>query len=404
MNDGIGTIEIGATRVLLSSIGVLWLGGFLTGRVALLRRFHIPIAVTGGLALSIALALLEIGSGVRVSFDLDMRDTLLLVFFSTIGLSAKLQLLREGGRLLAILGGATFVFLVMQNAVGLLTAGALDLPLVNGLLGGSISLAGGHGTAITWGEMAAEAGFPGAQALGLAFATLGLVAGGLIGGPIAEHLIRRHRLEFEGTDRAAAGDGVSAAEPELEVSVTSRKVLRSLLLLAICFSSGAELNRWLGQSGVVVPGFLTAMAVGIVLTNFADLAKREVDEETLSLFGEVSLHLFLAMSLMSMPLTQLAGELGAVLVILLAQMVAIAAFVTTVIFRIAGRDYDAAIIASGFAGLGLGATPVGIANMNAVTSRFGPSPKAFLVVPLIGAFLLDILNAAVIQGYVTFLR
>ncbi len=395
-------LELGTSRVLIASIGVLWLGGFLTGRVGFLERFHIPIAVTGGLVLSVLLAALDLGAGIRVSFDLDLRDTLLLVFFSTIGLSAKLQLLREGGRLLAILGAATLGFLVLQNAVGVGTATLLGLPWMNGLLGGSISLAGGHGTAITWGEMAAEAGFPGATALGLAFATLGLVAGGVIGGPIAEFLIRRHELEPDENGRSA--DAEAEGDPELEVSVTSRKVLRSLLLLAICFASGAELNSWLGATGVVMPGFLTAMAVGIILTNLADLTGQSLDDESLDLFGEVSLHLFLAMSLMSMPLAQLAGELGAVLAILLAQTLAIAAFVIGVVFRIAGRDYDAAVIASGFAGLGLGATPVGVANMNAVTSRFGPSPKAFLVVPLIGAFLLDILNAAVIQGYVSFLR
>ena len=388
--------------MLVVSIGVLWLGAFLTGRVGFLGRFHIPIAVTGGLVLSVLLAALDLGVGIRVSFDLDLRDTLLLVFFSTIGLSAKLQLLKEGGRLLGILGAATLLFLVLQNAVGVGTATLLGLPWVNGLIGGSISLAGGHGTAITWGAMAAQAGFPGATSLGLAFATLGLVAGGVVGGPIAEHLIRRHGLESGAADSAST----TIAEPdtELEVSVTSKKVIRSLLLLAICFGSGAELNHWLGETGAVVPGFLTAMAVGIVLTNLADVTHQRLDEETLDLFGEVSLHLFLAMSLMSMPLAQLAGELGAVLVILVAQAITIVAFVIFVVFRLAGRDYDAAVIASGFAGLGLGATPVGVANMNAVTSRFGPSPKAFLVVPLIGAFVLDILSAMVIQGYVSFLR
>ena len=393
-------LELQTSRVLVMSIGVLWLGGFLTGRVGFLRRFNIPIAVTGGLLLSVALAALDLGTGIRVSFDLGLRDTLLLVFFSTIGLSAKLQLLKEGGRLLAVLGAATLLFLVLQNAVGIGTATLLGLPWMNGLIGGSISLAGGHGTAITWGAMAAQAGFPGATALGLAFATLGLVAGGVVGGPVAEYLIRRHGLE----SGAAAAAAQAESDGELEVSVTSDRVLRSLLLLAICFGAGAELNRWLGETGVIMPGFLTAMAVGIVLTNLADLTGRTLDNETLDLFGEVSLHLFLAMSLMSMPLAQLAGELGAVLAILVVQAIAIVAFVVVVIFRIAGRDYDAAVIASGFAGLGLGATPVGVANMSAVTSRFGPSPKAFLVVPLIGAFLLDLLNAAVIQGYVSFLR
>ena len=149
-----------------------------------------------------------------------------------------------------------------------------------------------------------------------------------------------------------------------------------------------------------MPGFLTSMAVGIVLSNSADLFEQSLDVKVIDLFGNVSLHLFLAMSLMSMQLAELAGHVGSVVVILAAQMTLVAAFTIGIVFRLAGRDYDAAVIAAGFSGLGLGATPVGIANMNAVTSRFGPSPKAFLVIPLVGAFLLDILNAAVIQIYV----
>ena len=166
---------------------------------------------------------------------------------------------------------------------------------------------------------------------------------------------------------------------------------------------GAELNELLRERGTVLPGFLTAMAVGIVLTNLADWRGRPVDPPTLNLFNDVSLHLFLAMSLMSMQLTQLAGSLGGVLVLLVLQVVLTVAFAIFVIFRLCGRDYDAAIMAAGYSGLGLGATPVGIANMNAVTSRFGPSPKSFLVIPLVGAFLLDIINAFVIQTYIELL-
>ena len=155
---------------------------------------------------------------------------------------------------------------------------------------------------------------------------------------------------------------------------------------------------------MVLPGFLTAMGTGIVLTNLADLRKRALDPSTIGLFNDVSLHLFLAMSLMSMQLTQLAGAVGGVAVLLAAQVALAVTFAVFVIFRFCGRDYDAAIIAAGYTGLGLGATPVGVANMNAVTSRFGPSPKAFLVIPLVGAFLLDIVNAFVIQSYIGVLR
>ncbi|MCG8591597.1 MAG: sodium/glutamate symporter [Proteobacteria bacterium] len=398
-------IEFDASRVLVVSIAVLWLGERVTKQLDFLQRFSIPIAVTGGILCSLALALLEVFADVRVRFNLELRDNLLLIFFSTIGLSAKLATLKEGGRTLAILAGVTVAFLVAQNAVGIAVATAAGESLGYGLLGGSISLAGGHGTAITWGALAEEAGFEGATALGLAFATFGLICGGLVGGPIAQRLIRKHRLGDE-TAIPAAEESDSGAEGDADapVSVTSAQVIRTILLLAICVGIGGELNDLLRSRGTVLPGFLTAMLVGILLTNLADARRRPVDADVVDLLGNVSLHLFLAMSLMSMQLTQLAGAFGGVALVLVAQVALAMVFAIYVVFRFCGRDYDAAIIASGYAGLGLGATPVAVANMNAVASRFGPSPKAFLVVPLVGAFLLDILNAFVIQTYIELLR
>jgi ESS family glutamate:Na+ symporter len=398
-------IELDPVRVLVLSIVVLWAGERITARLPFLQRFSIPIAVTGGILCSLVVAALDIFGGIRISFDLELRDTLLLVFFSTIGLSAKLRLLAEGGRLLAILAVLTLVFLMSQNAVGLLTAMALGEPLGYGLIGGSVSLAGGHGTAITWGALGEEAGFNNATSLGLTFATFGLICGGLVGGPVAGWLIRRHNLSGP-SESPPSEEG--RAEPEadrgLVVSVTSRQVIRTILLLGVCVGVGAELNELLRERGTVLPGFLTAMGVGIVLTNLADLRGQPVDPPTVDLFNDVSLHLFLAMSLMSMQLVQLAGSLGGVLLVLAFQVVLATGFAVFVVFRFCGRDYDAAIIAAGYAGLGLGATPVGVANMNAVTSRFGPSPKAFLVIPLVGAFLLDIVNALVIQTYIELFR
>jgi ESS family glutamate:Na+ symporter len=397
-------IEVAGSRVLVASVLTLWFGSRVTARIPALRRFSIPVAVTGGILVSLVVALLATAFSVEVRFDLALRDSLLLIFFSTIGLSAKFRLLAAGGRTLAILGALTMVFLVLQNGVGVSVAGLMGKPWGYGLIGGSVSLAGGHGTAITWGELAEGAGYTGVVALGLAFATFGLILGGLAGGPISNYLIRRYDLSL--ADPAPDGSPVAPAEEDEEesISVTSRQVIRTLLLLAICLGSGVEINRWLGEGGVVLPGFLTSMGVGILLTNGADLLRRPVDADAVELFSQVSLQLFLAMSLMSMQLTQLAGAFGSVLAILAAQVVLICLFSVFVVFRFCGRDYDAAVIAGGFSGLSLGATPVGVANMNAIVSRFGASPKAFVVVPLVGAFLLDILNAFVIQGWIEVIR
>ena len=397
------SIELDAVQVLVLSVVVLWAGATVTSALPLLRRFNIPIAVTGGLGCSLAVAALGVAE-VAVEYDLSLRDELLLVFFSTIGLSAKFRLLKEGGLLLAYMGMATLLFLSLQNGLGVALASSLGAHWAYGLIGGSVSLAGGHGTAITWGELAEGGGLAGAMDLGLTFATFGLIAGGVIGGPIARYLIGRDRLSPGVAAPTVEPDAGEQPDPaHLPVSVTSREVIRTIFLLGICIGAGSTLNDALDERGVVLPGFLTAMGVGILLTNVADLRKQPVDPDTVRLFNEVSLHLFLAMSLMSMQLLELADALGPIALVLGAQVVLTAAFAILVIYRVCGKTYDAAVMAAGYAGLGLGATPVGVANMNAITSRFGPSPAAFLVVPLVGAFLLDIVNAFVIQTYIQLL-
>jgi len=393
-------VALDPIRVLILAILVLGLGHTLTAWFEPLRRFSIPEAVTGGILCSLGVAMLDVFGDVKVSFDLATRDDLLLTFFATIGLSAKLGLLRQGGRMLLLLAAATLVFLMLQNAVGISLAVLMGEPYAFGLIGGSVSLAGGHGTALTWGQMATDAGFERAIPLGMAFATFGLICGGVVGGPLATRLIRRGQLAPSSGAASAETGATSGADEAAPLSVTSGQVIRTLLALAIAIGVGEELNRWIGDRGMVLPGFLTAMGVGIVLTNLADFRRKPLDTEAITLFNQVSLHLFLAMSLMSMQLTQLAGSFGPVLVVLAGQVVLAVVFASVVVFRLCGRDYDAAVIAAGYAGLGLGATPVGVANMNAVSSRFGPAPTAFLVIPLVGAFLLDIINAFVIQTYI----
>jgi len=318
------------------------------------------------------------------------------VFFSTVGLSARLRDLVVGGRALVILVLLASVFLVVQNTTGVLLVWGIGGPPAYGLFGGSVSLAGGHGTAIAWGQVAAEAGLVNAASIGIAFATFGLIAGGVIGGPIAATLIARNNL---GAPQTSESGTPTADEPDTAHPFRMEQFLASLLALAICVEAGDLVNRMLFSRGVILPGFLTAMFVGIVLTNSAPLAGLQLSQAAVNWCQEVSLPLFLSISLMSMDLLVLGIAAGPILLILTAQITVITIFATLIVFRVMGRDYDAAVISAGFAGLGMGATPVGIANMDAVTHRFGPSPKALLVVPLVGAFFIDIVNAFVIQFF-----
>ncbi len=393
-------IQINPMDMLATSVGVLFLGMFLNRRVKVLAENYIPPAVTGGLLFAGAAALVHHFADVELEFDMRLRDLLLLVFFSTVGLSARFSALAAGGRALAILVLAAGVFLVLQNAVGIGIATIWGANPGYGLMAGSVSFAGGHGTAIAWGQVAEEAGLAGAAPMGLAFATFGLVAGGLVGGPVARRLLLRSPLPTEKTGRPDLSPQPADATDDADWLF---QVLVALLVLALCVSLGDLVNRSLLDRGLRFPGFLTAMFVGIIMTNALDAIGRPLRSHTLDRFGEVALNVFLAMSMMAIELWTLGSALRAITVVLLAQVLLMTVFAIWVVYRIMGRDYDAVVIAAGFTGLGLGATPVAIANMDAVTARYGPSTKAFLVVPLVGAFFIDILNAGTINFFIRLL-
>jgi len=267
-----------------------------------------------------------------------------------------------------------------------------------GVLGGSVSLSGGHGTAIAWSPVFIEQyKIMNATEIGIACATFGLVLGGVIGGPIAKYLIQRHKLQP--SDQKDLTVGVSNHNSAQKIDVES--VLNAILIVSIATGVGLRLNDLFAYLGLNLPQFVTALFAGIVMTNSIPLLFKGIrwptGTPTLALLSDLSLGLFLAMSLMSLQLWTLVDLAGPILILLLAQVIVVALFVIFVVFKLMGRDYDAAIMSSGYAGLALGATPTAIANMTAVTKKYGAAPKAFIVVPLVGAFFIDIANAFIIQ-------
>jgi ESS family glutamate:Na+ symporter len=396
----IDVVEVLPMDMLSVSILVLFVGMFLNKKIRVLGDNYIPPAVTGGLLFAVGTAIVYYFADVQVEFDMRMRDLLLLVFFSTVGLSARLKALASGGKALLILVIAAGLFLILQNSLGVAIAVAFGAHPAYGLMAGSVAFAGGHGTAIAWGQTAEDAGLEGAAAIGLAFATFGLVAGGVIGGPIARRLIERHGITGPATSESSA---VSAKGTEDDPAWLYH-LLISVLMLTFCVSLGDLVNRTLADAGVRLPGFLTAMFVGILITNTADVLKRPLNPVMVDKLGQVALNIFLAMSMMAIQLWMLSGAAQVIMVVLLLQVLLMTMFAIWVVFRLMGSDYDAAVMAAGFAGLGLGATPVAIANMDAVTSHYGASTKAFLVVPLVGAFFIDILNAGTINFFIEIIR
>lgn len=385
------------------SILVWFIGHSINHRIQILRDNYIPPAVTGGLLFAVVSMILYSVFDTELDLSMRFRDLLLLVFFSTVGLSARVSALASGGRALVKLVFAAAIFLFLQNAVGVSIAYFTGEHVGYGLLAGSISFAGGHGTAIAWGEVAEKAGLAHATEVGVAFATFGLVAGGLAGGPIAKFILKRHELHGpRWAPMPAMMEPRETREEEEENWLFT--VLTTLLILSVCISLGDWVNRSLAEWGLTLPGFLTSMMVGILITNSADVMKKPVANETVTRFGLVALKVFLAMSMMSIQLWTLQSSALLILLVLIAQVALMAVFAYFIIFYLMGRDYDAAVMSAGFTGLGLGATPVAIANMDAVTSRFGPSPKALMVIPLVGAFFIDILNAGTIKLLISVLR
>ena len=374
-------------------------GEGINDRVPVFRRLNIPDPVTGGLLVAAVFWLLFETGIAEVSFDTHARDLLLLVFFTGIGLNANLSDLARGGRPLGILVAVTAALLVVQNLVGLLGAWIAGLPLGLGVVLGSTSLLGGHGTIIAWSPELAARGLDGGPEIGIAMATLGLVVAAVIGGPLGGVLIARHRLT---SDETGEVNPVGLSETPPPDPVTRNALMRTLLVVFLCIIGGFALQQLVARLGLMLPLFVPCLLVGLLVGNLIALAPfiRPVSHTAaLSLVSEFSLGVFLAVSLMALQLWSLAGIAGTLLTVLAVQTAVAVAVSGFLVFRLLGRDYQAAVLTAGYSSFVLGATPTGIATMTAVTKRYGPCQHAFIVLPLVSAVFVDIANALVTQGY-----
>jgi ESS family glutamate:Na+ symporter len=401
LQDGVLRLEPFLTVTL--GIIVLFVGKRLNSVVGFLREFSIPEPVTGGLLFSILFAIVYAVSGVAVEFDLSARDFLLVYFFTTIGINASLKDLLAGGKPLIILLAITIAYMVVQNLTGISVAAIFDLPAAVGMLGGTVSLIGGHGTAIAWAPNIAESyGVSNAMEIGIACATFGLILASLMGGPIAKFLITRHKL----TPERLEDQDVGSSQAQGKKGIDHLDFLDAVLAIHISAILGLLLNEGLADLGLKLPLFVTCLFAGIILTNlvpkslprFSGLAW-PTRTPAMALIADLSLGSFLVMSLMSLQLWTLIDLAGPIFTILAAQFVVAVLINIFVIFPAMGRNYDAAVVCAGFGGISLGSTPTAMANMSAVTQRFGASNLAFIVVPLVCAFFIDLANAVLIPFF-----
>ena len=392
------TFDFDPVQTLGIAIVVLYTGMLVIRHTAFLRDNDIPIPVVGGLLFAVITGLAYGQFGLLLQFDMALKEPMMLAFFASIGLGADLRMLARGGPQLLLFGVICLAYLILQDGIGMLTAIGLDLHPLVGLLSGSITLSGGHGTGAAWAARFSDsANLAGAMELAMACATFGLILGGLIGGPVAGRLIRKHKLKPESRRPVLLDDTQGE-----EIPIDADNFLLSLFYIVVCLAGGKLLAAAMSGFTFTLPAFVWSLLIGVVIRNASVFHKHlRVHSESTGLIGNLSLSLFLAMALMSLQLWELLGLAGPLLVLLGVQVAGIVLFASFITFRFMGREYDAAVMAGGHCGFGLGATPTAVANMKALTRRFGPAPQAFLVVPLMGAFFIDLLNAIVIQGYLS---
>jgi ESS family glutamate:Na+ symporter len=398
-----GILHIGPFLSVTLGIVVLFVGKRVNGAFSFLKEFSIPEPVTGGLLFSVVIALLYIVAGVEIQFALSARDFLLIYFFTTIGINASLRDLVTGGKPLVILLTITIGYMVVQNLTGISVAAVFGLAAPVGLLGGSVSLIGGHGTAIAWApRIATDYDIANAMEIGVACATFGLILASIMGGPIAKLLINRYKLQP--TEEEPLDVGVSHSGPESRIGHLD--FLDAILAIHICVIIGFIINEQVENLGLQLPLFVTCLFAGILMTNllpknFPRFSGTEWPSRkpSIALIADISLGTFLAMSLMSMQLWTLVDLAGPIFTILGTQFLVALVVTLFVVFPAMGKTYDAAVVCAGFGGISLGSTPTAMANMSAVSKRYGASHMAFIIVPLVCAFFIDLVNAFLIPFF-----
>ena len=386
---------------------MLFLGLALRRRIAILDRLNIPSAVVGGLTFAV-LVLAAHDRVLNLEVDTAMQSTLNVAFFTTIGMGASVAVLRAGGVQVIVFLALSIVFCFVQNFLGMSVAGAFNEHPLLGVLAGSVTLVGGPATGLAFAPQFEEAGMEGAAVVAITAATFGIVCGGILGGPLGTRLIRRFNL--------AGRAGASSRELEAELSDRDEPLLvhvdaedtalvRNMVVLALAMGLGSVVSRFIQSLGVTLPAYIGAMAVASVIRNLDDSFRWfKIDLKAMEFMGNTALNLFLVVALMNLKLWQLWELALPLATILMLQVGAVALAAYFVTFRVMGKDYDSAVTTSGFVGFVLGTTANAVANMRALVARYGPAPRAFLVVPLVGAFFIDFANALIITLFLNWLR
>ncbi|GAA0116772.1 sodium/glutamate symporter [Clostridium senegalense] len=388
-------IDLSMIQTLAIAVVFYYIGSFLQKKVSVLEKFCIPAPVIGGLIFAIINFLLRQYNIATINLDVTLQDPFMLVFFTTIGLGASFKLIKQGGKQVVMFFIAAVSLVLLQDVMGVAVSKLIGANPLLGLITGSITMTGGHATGATWGHtFETQYGLAGASATAMASATFGLICGSLIGGPIGKKLIQKNNLKSDSLEYAAAT--TTTVKDELSY----KSLFNTLSVIFICMGVGSILGLFLTK----LPAYIDSMIIAAIVLNFGEKTKKfKFNAACLDVLGNISLNIFLSMALINLQLWQLKETAGPLLILLGCQAVLMFIFAYFITFRLMGKDYDAAVMSAGHCGFGMGATPNGIANMDVVTSKFGPSPKAFFILPVVGAFLVDFTNSIVIAVFSSFL-
>ena len=398
-----------------AGVGViaLILGMLFTRTIPFLRRFCIPAPVSGGLLISLLTLFSYSVLGVEFTFDGTIKDICMMLFFTSVGYQSNLRALKQGGRSLIVMIVLVAVLIVAQNLLSVGIAKGMDIDPLVGMAAGSIPMCGGHGTAGGFSSVLEGMGLQSASSITMACATFGLVAGSMIGGPLAELIVRKHNLAEESHSRdvvtgleASEASPSSKEEHPFSGERSFRDYTKAVYLLVLAMALGMCVSKLLALTGITFPTYFGSLIAACVIRNVTEAYSKGRDilcvEKIVSL-GDICLSLFLGMAMSSLRLWELASLMLPLCVILLAQVAFMALFARLVAFRVLGRDYDAAVLVSGLCGFGLGATPNAMANMSAVCFKYRYAVNPFIIVPIIGAMFVDIINTAVITLFLNIL-
>ena len=428
--NGLYTIKFDMIQAAALGVFIYYVGVWIRNSFPILVKLSVPAPAIGGLPVAFLVAFLQSYQILGVQFDGTLQNVLMVMFFCTVGMNASYKLLLKGGLMIAAFWLVASVVAILQNVLGISIASVFGLDPLMGIIAGSVTMIGGLGTAGAFGPEFEKWGVEGAATAAIACATFGMVAGSLLGGPLAEWILKFHnvptpksgiqenpgdkQLTKEISDEIGYHEEVAMMAEEQapalhleeeESLVSGPHLMKNLAFVLIAMGFGAAISLYLKQAGITLPGYLGAMIAAVIIRNIGDLSKAyEVDSKAIGIISDISLAIFVTMAINSLKLWQLIDLAVPLLVMVLAQCIFLLLAAYFLVYWLFGRDYDAVVMAAGLMGFGLGATPNALVNMQAVSSKYGYAAKAFFVVPIVGAFLIDFTNASAITIMASFFR